>query len=120
MIPRLPTGQNLSADIVAKLDTLLAIAPVETRNFLETLSMARLPADERELEGFASEHPEQFPAFEIVLLTAYYSLADVQSMLGYFGQTARDSEVGLSQEELAGAERIRRTFGEERHSEASE
>jgi len=53
------------------------------------------------IEALARRDPDGFAALSVVLANAYFMHADTRAAIGYPGQEARDSSVGLGEPDLA-------------------
>lgn len=80
-----------------------ALAPKLTR-FLSKLEGIESLAD---VETIAQQDPEAFKALGVVLANAYFMHDALRRQIGYPGQEARDSSVGLSEQDLALLEPVR-------------
>ncbi|MEM1284787.1 MAG: hypothetical protein AAGH43_05325 [Pseudomonadota bacterium] len=82
-----------STDQVLSID-LSRLAPL--RKFLSRPGAVETMAD---VEALAQQDPDGFSALTVVLANAYFMQDDVREAIGYPGQEARDSSVGLTSED---------------------
>jgi hypothetical protein len=85
----------------APVDAVLRIDPSRLpplRAFLALEGPARSLAD---VETLAQADPDGFAALSVVLANAYFMHPQVRAAIGYPGQEARDSSVGLGADDMA-------------------
>ena len=84
----------------------LAIDPTRLEPLVRFLAGAGDVATLAEVETLARADPEGFEALSVVLANAYFMHPETRAAIGYPGQEARDSSVGLSEEDLALVARV--------------
>jgi hypothetical protein len=85
----------------APVDAVLRIDPSRRdalRGFLALDGPAERLAD---VEALARRDPDGFAALSVVLANAYFMHSETRDAIGYPGQEARDSSVGLGAEDMA-------------------
>ena len=84
----------------------LAIDPTRLEPLARFLAGAGEVGTLAEVETLARADPEGFEALSVVLANAYFMHPDTRAAIGYPGQEARDSSVGLSEADLALVARV--------------
>ncbi|MCC5958225.1 MAG: hypothetical protein JJU24_11855 [Natronohydrobacter sp.] len=91
-------------------DRVLAVEPAliePMRRILATLGCVETLND---IETVARTDPEGFKALATVLANAYFMHEKVRAEIGYPGQEARDSSLGLSEADIALIDKVRSAF----------
>ncbi len=91
----------------APVDRVLRIEPALAPKLAHFLTRAGFVGSLGDVEALAQEDPEEFKALEVVLANAYFMHDTVRGEIGYPGQEARDSSVGLDDRDLALLEPVR-------------
>ncbi|MEM9999687.1 MAG: hypothetical protein AAF940_02295 [Pseudomonadota bacterium] len=102
----LPGGSGMpSAETLdltgSPVETVLAIDPSRIDGLKRFLGLEGLVANMADIETLAQRDPDAFGDLGVVLANAYFMHSRVREAIGYPGQEARDSSVGLSHEDLA-------------------
>lgn len=85
----------------APTDTVLRVEPSRIAPLKAFLDRPRPPATLAEVEAMAQADPEGFAVLSVVLANAYFMHPVTRAAIGYPGQEARDSSVGLTETDLA-------------------
>jgi len=91
----------------APVDRVLHIEPALVPKLARFLTRVGIVGSLADIEALAHEDSEGFKALEVVLANAYFMHETVRGQIGYPGQEARDSSVGLDDRDLALLEPVR-------------
>ena len=97
-------GQPGAADLVlegAPVDEVLRIDPARADPLRRFLALGGSVGTLADIEALAQADPDGFAALSVVLGNAYFMHPATRNALGYPGQEARDSSVGLSDADMA-------------------
>lgn len=102
----LPGGSGMSGADELQLsdgpvDHVLAVEPALAEPMRRFLSFPGCIENLNDVEIVARTDPEGFKALATVLANAYFMHETVRAEIGYPGQEARDSSVGLSEADMA-------------------
>ena len=108
----LPGGSGMSgADelqlTAGPVDRVLAVEPALTEPMRRFLSIQARVENLNDIEVLAKADPAGFKALATVLANAYFMCDTVRREIGYPGQEARDSSIGLTEIELALIDRMK-------------
>jgi hypothetical protein len=87
--------------LAGAVDHVLAVEPVWRAPLLRFLELAGPVVTLAEVEALAQADREGFQALGVVIANAYFMDPRVRAAIGYPGQEARDSSVGLGDGDLA-------------------
>lgn len=82
-------------------DAVLRIDPSRLRGLRAFLSLEGSVECLSDVEALAQRDPDGFAALSVVLANAYFMHPATRAAIGYPGQEARDSSVGLGEEDMA-------------------
>ena len=85
----------------APVDEVLRIDPVRRAPLRRFLALQGATGTLAEIEALAQADPDGFAALSVVLANAFFMHPAVRAAIGYPGQEARDSSVGLSEADMA-------------------
>ncbi|MGD1888042.1 MAG: hypothetical protein ACFB01_13150 [Cohaesibacteraceae bacterium] len=96
----MPSASEIDLD-QAPTDRVLAIDPSRLAPLRAFLSLPGAVETIADVEALAQQDSDGFSALAIVLANAYFMHPNVREAIGYPGQEARDSSVGLTTEDEA-------------------
>ena len=108
----LPGGSGMSGADELQLsdclvDRVLAVEPALTEPMRRFLSIQARVENLNDIEVLAKADPAGFKALATVLANAYFMCDIVRREIGYPGQEARDSSIGLTEIDLALIDRMK-------------
>lgn len=87
-------------------DAVLRIDPTREAGLCRFLALGGPVATLADVEALAQAEPEGFGDLSVVLANAYFMHPETRAAIGYPGQEARDSSVGLGHADLALVEAV--------------
>lgn len=102
----LPGGSGMAGAeeiglVMGPVDRVLEIEPALTPPLVRFLARLGPVHSLAEIESLAQGDREGFKALGIVLANAYFMHPEIRRQIGYPGQEARDSSIGLTSQDLA-------------------